>query len=529
MNTRTKQRKTDSERGDRPYIGYRVDGKQHRFSLGTDPKQAKIREEKIKVLYAESVAARKRYGQQKPSWTEAALYAAKEIASGKDQVEVPSAETLNEVAMANGLEIGEFDCDWTPDNPASIFWSHSVASQLYPSVKWILPQGAIGVRAMEIAKIRYNLNAKKYAKLLNATPPERPVNGTFHEALDRYAAYLQKSLQQKVGPGSLSNRLGYLKSFKIRHEDFELLTLDFNKCDELLSFWSNRPVKTSDLNKEAQNRYSAKQARQRRAELDHFFNWLEVKSGFGWAKPRFFDRIDRSVARDQTRRSIRDLKAKKTFSLDELCRLNEECNTLKRMLLYLGLNCAFGAAESGRLEFEDLFVRERNPLEKYWHNQSFSSGENDSWIAFLRPKTGVAGCWWLFPETVAAIEAWTRMRPKSDSQRLVVTETGMPLYREKSKNAQSGFAKIFNELNKSAIKKSKESSFQKLPFGTLRDQFPDWAVAKGESESGSIALAHGTPFKDDLLLCYANRPFPRLFDVQRRYHEYLKPVFDAAT
>jgi hypothetical protein len=34
METRRKSRKSDPKRGDRPYIGYRKDGKQQRFSLG---------------------------------------------------------------------------------------------------------------------------------------------------------------------------------------------------------------------------------------------------------------------------------------------------------------------------------------------------------------------------------------------------------------------------------------------------------------------------------------------------------------
>jgi hypothetical protein len=166
------------------------------------------------------------------------------------------------------------------------------------------------------------------------------------------------------------------------------------------------------------------------------------------------------------------------------------------------------------------------------HNQNYKADPDESWVAFLRPKTGVAGCWLLFPETVNAIEAWLKVRPQTEVQRIIVTETGASLYRDESKNAQSGFAKAWGALLKGVAKNYPTpiggKTFSYLPFGTPRDQLPDWAVANGESEFGSIALAHGCPFQDELLTCYLNRPFPRMFEVQRRYREFLKPVFEAA-
>ncbi len=533
MDTRRKARKPDPTRGDRPYIGYRKDGKQQRFSLGNEPLQAKLREDRIRQLYLESIAVRKSY-RSGPSWTEAALYAAKHIATGLQQIPLPSPDVINE-AIDDGKEIGEYNVCWDPTSPQALIWSHAVASRHYPSVHWVLPVGPVGQNALTYGQEVYNSQARRQALLLNATPSENPVHGTFYEALDKYTKYLEETLAEKILPGSAFNRLRYVTYFKVRHKDFALFALDFNKCDELISFWRNRPTLTKNVGKEEESadRYIHKTARQILAELERFFDWLDFRGGYGWNKPRHFDSIDREVTKDPVKRSIKHHISKSTFSVEELVKINEECDTFQRMLLYFGLNCAFGAAEVGRVEFEDLYLRQTNPLEHCWHNQNYKSDPSESWVAFLRPKTGVAGCWWLFPETVDAIDAWVKVRPKTDVQRIVVSEAGTSLYRDHSKNGQSGFSNHWGLFLKRIIEKSpilsNVKAFQQLPFGTLRDQFPDWAVSKGESISGSIALAHGCPFKeDDQLMSYANRPFPKMFDVQRRYWDFLKPVFDAA-
>jgi hypothetical protein len=176
----------------------------------------------------------------------------------------------------------------------------------------------------------------------------------------------------------------------------------------------------------------------------------------------------------------------------------------------LGLNCSFGAAESGRLEKEDLFLRQQNPIGYLWKHFDFSSSDSDSWIGYLRPKTGVAGMWWLWPETVKAIENWLEDRPETETLRIVVTSSGKSLYRDESKNAQSGFQARWDKLLNRA--RAKDTSLPELPFGSLRDQFSDWLVYKHKSETASIALAHGTPFKDDLMLCYAKRSIASFCD-----------------
>jgi hypothetical protein len=113
------------------------------------------------------------------------------------------------------------------------------------------------------------------------------------------------------------------------------------------------------------------------------------------------------------------------------------------------------------------------------------------------------------------------------SDLLLVSERGMPWYREHATNAQYKFANTWTRLL-DRVRKS-EPEFPILPFGTLRDTLPDLFRHKKTDELASICLAHGQPFHgDNLLECYGNRPFGRLHKAVRRLHAHFAPIFAAA-
>jgi hypothetical protein len=93
------------------------------------------------------------------------------------------------------------------------------------------------------------------------------------------------------------------------------------------------------------------------------------------------------------------------------------------------------------------------------------------------------------------------------------------MYKDESKNAQSKFAKVFENIVEKA-------GIQKLPLGTLRNQLPDFiTTSEGDAVSASVALAHGIPHKADKLLFahYSNRPWKKLFEHQTKYR---KEIFE---
>lgn len=518
MTTRTTTLKPDPRGSYRPYIGYRKDGKQHRFNLGKDRSEANRRAERIRQVYQESVAIRENYKRQKPSWTQAALHAAEWIAKGLSQIPLPTPHVVHE-AVGECLVLPEYDAEWTGDEPWALLWTHAVASRHYRSVNWILPEGRTRQEVIDLSESLFETQAARHARLLRSKEPLAAIVGSFHDALDAYSRYVDGL--KAISPPTKAQRQSQIKQLKLQHEDRPLAMLTLAECRSLFGFWTNSPAKLDGT-----GTYSRSACKHRCSELSMFFGWLHLDDEFTWRKPEDYDTIKKTISKNSGKsRSIRDIITKSLFSVEELATINRFCDPLDRLLLYLGLNCCFGAAESGRLELDDLFLNQRNPIEHVWKKYGFSSSPDDSWIAYLRPKTSVAGCWWLFPETVTAFQRYGEVSPESSTNRIVVSKQGTSLYKDHARNGQSLFTNRWNRLFDRI--RSKHPDFTRHPFGTLRDQFSDWLVYHGESESGSIALTHGTPYQDDLLACYANRPFPRLFDLQKKYRKELQPVFAA--
>jgi hypothetical protein len=128
-------------------------------------------------------------GGLQPSWTDAALHAAKLIEDGLLQIPLPEPKVINEV-VGEGEELGDYDACWHPLFPEALMWSHGVASRHYPSVNWLLPEGRFGEAAVRYGQQVFDMQARSQARLLDATPPEKPVAGTFHEVLDKYDSYI---------------------------------------------------------------------------------------------------------------------------------------------------------------------------------------------------------------------------------------------------------------------------------------------------------------------------------------------------
>ncbi|AMV40158.1 hypothetical protein [Planctomyces sp. SH-PL62] len=199
---------------------------------------------------------------------------------------------------------------------------------------------------------------------------------------------------------------------------------------------------------------------------------------------------------------------KRVYSAEQLATINKHATPTERLLLYLGLNCAMGAAEGGRLARGDILLGHRHEYAERLH---FSSTVEDSFVRLLRSKTEVFGEWLIWPETARMLR-WRLERSRNiGSELLLVSEEGMPWYREHETNAQYHFANVWTRLLKRVRKSDPE--FPILPFGMLRDTLPDLLRHRESDDLASLCLAHGQPFQgDNLLECYGNRPFGRLHD-----------------
>lgn len=517
MAVRKRALKPDPQGRYRPYLGYRIDGKQQRFNLGMDKPEAERRMNRLYELWQENVAAN---GEE--VWSPLALHFAKGIAKGKRRIEYPF--------QTHFLEA---------DDPAAEYAQMvHVERERFPSLD-IVPadpdcyaaglQGNEQLVTSEVQRLQDRLG-ELGALAPKSKLPDKLITGKLHEALDAYADDDVKS--HNVWPGSDRlkqsghRRLEMIERFKERHEDMLLSMLGYDACKGIIRFWCKRPPtknrKTGDFDGPPM---AVSTARHHRKELDRFFRWLDATERFGWPLPRGFRHIDRSIGATEDEFSRRlSVIQNDTYSVEELATLNRHATPLERLVFYVGLNCGMGAAELGRLRMHDILLFHQH---EFAETLNFSSTSADSFIRYLRPKTKVFGEWLLWPETAQMIQ-WGLERSRNiGSDRLFVSESGQPWYNEEhNKNPQAKFTNVFNRLIK-RVQKS-DPDFRRLSFGTLRDTLPNILRTRHSSEMASICLAHGSTSGDKLIDCYTNKPFGRFHGLMRTAREYVGAVFEAA-
>ena len=489
-------------------------------------------------------------GPLEPNWSPLALWIADQIKQGVQPVRLPPLDELfATVIRGNRIEY-HFRClasilsqpvEAQPTRIEQLMpWDALTLLQclmrVFPSIPWAMYDHQIkSVVESHTYDARQLLNAVTAIKPDDSSVeemlPARPgIRGSFHEAVRTYAKKRRADFTKGgVFDGSGHHMLGLVENFESRQKDVPLARLGFAECQEIYDFWRNRP-----LNTRTRLPLSAKHSSSHIGELDRFFKWLHTTPEFGWRRPVDFDLIERKVKRlDSDRRSIHDIELK-TFSVEQLRLLYKHTLPSERLRLVWCLNCSHGAAEIGRVEWGDLYLKQPHPWIK--EGLKFDSPDDDSWCGLLRPKTDVIGWWLLWPETVRLVEWWRNELQKSlkkqllTSDRMLVSKTGEPLYRDSSRNAQTSFANQWSRLLIRVAKHEGDDAIPKLPFGTLRDQMSNWLGSdENQAVLASTALAHGIPHSKDKLLYkhYSNRPWARLFDAQKKYRDILQPMFDA--
>lgn len=523
MPARKTDLKPDAQGRYRPYLGWKIgeDGirRQHRFNLGTDRKEAERRIARLRELWAENEKAA-----GEPTWFPFALSAANQIAQGiyripyhldvayAEQMEDPVTEYAQMINVLRGqfpsLEIVPADPDLYAE---SLRRNTELENHAIKVVEDVLKTQGI------VSK--------------ETSPPERLISGTLHEALDAYADHDIRKHNIKAGTDQLTLygnlRLERVERFKEHHDDVPLVRLNYDRCEEMIRYWRQRPHK-----KDTGKITSRDNARHHISELLRFLRWLDQTDRFAWLMPRGVERIDRTIQGTDSERAAK-LSAiqKSTYSVTELATLNHHATPIERLILYVGLNCAMGAAELGRLQIGDPLL---SHMHEFADRLNFVSTENDSFVRTLRPKTTVFGEWLLWPETVEMLRWGVARRKKiagfGPDALLIVSEHGKPWYNEvASKNPQAKFANVWKELIRRVRKEKDLENFRHLPFGTLRDTLPDVIRHRYSDELASLCVAHGSTFKGDKLLdCYTNKPFGRLHQAIRELHAHFAPVFAAA-
>jgi hypothetical protein len=510
MSTRKSKLRPDALGRYRPRIGFVLgaDGqkKEKRFNCGTDLKEYEWRRAKIQRLYEENCRTT-----GEDLWSPLALSYAEAIAKG-----------------TKTIKYATFADDAGYDDPVGEYAQMiEVNRQMFPSLD-LEPEdhelylesarkneALIANRLKELEKEMRDLGAL----VGNESVPEKLVSGTLHGAWDAYAAEIKRD-GAKLADGTLKQyprlRLKRVERLKREHADIPLYSLNKSQCAAMIAFWRNRPTTSRGTKSSRDN------SRHHLYELSAFFEWLDGSDLFGWQMPKGVRSLRGKVAKVSGEKKLSAV-TKPSYSPAQLTTLNKHATPLERLGLLLGLNCAMGAAELGRLEIDSFQFMERHP---YTDKLAFESSEADSFLRCFRPKTEVFGEWLLWPATVE-MSLWAIERAENlDTKLVFVWDTGLPVYNEASANPQASFANMWYRLIK-RVQKS-QPDFPRLPFGSLRDTLPDVIRHRYSDDLASLCLCHGSPSKaDSLLECYSNKPFGRLHTAIRELESHFSPVFDA--
>jgi hypothetical protein len=538
MPVRTTNSRRKDDRGHTPRdIGWKRNqsGKlvQHKFRIKSrDEAEVKRRIAKLEELWLAIETEAVKFDWE-PLWNELTLDIGRHIADGDYRVVVPRGKVNAPDVYARYI-----------NRLQNSFPMVAFAAELGEEEAY--HEGAEQAKGKAMTAMRKRLGATRSEmeeKLLKVggLSTHEVMNGleTLFEALDEYAEQIKRD---DVEPGFLKltdtghTRLKNVDRLKERHANVPLSTImTFDAVQALIDVWRNRPIRK---NSDPPRPVTKKTAEHHISELMRFLRWLNRSAEFQWRKPPDFDELNLRVRETPHEKKTRNGSHTQvaTYSIKELCLLNEYATPNERVLFLLGLNCGFGPAEQGRLELRDLYLDQLHPHYDVLTQQSllhgFEGTPQDSFLLTARPKTGIPGEWLLWQQTVEAIK-WARKRREklgnaTPDSLLLVTDRGTPYLKQTSGgNRSQNFTRRWQDLTMRI--QNDYPSFPSLSFGKLRKTAANLVRQVADGEVAGIFLCHGSPVKsDDLIGLYTDIPFPKVFNAQRRLEEVLQPVFEAA-
>lgn len=479
-------RQTDLKRTTRGYVrslGRDAAGKHQKFYLGHEKQEAECRLKAIIVLWEQIEAY---YGTAgTPVWDTDRLATAKAIASGEGatlqkRFHEPPREyfvRVNETSRRAGVEI----------RPANEFLYNVGREDLAKDVE------------------------RSQARLSGALGTPTATGQTLHQALRAYQDHIRHEFGDHDGAPTDNGRtkIDQVKTVMEYVPDTDLGALDYHGTDELFGVFRRRPVS---------KRYGTPMARKSCTnyigELGRFLKWLHLSKDFRWRLPEDFALIKRAP-RELDDDAEREAREPAIWSVEQLKVLSEYARPLERVFLLLGLNCAYGADQAGRLRVSHLRVSE--------------SGEKRSYIRRIRRKKKTLSIHQLWHQTADALRWATERREgqASDNEFLLLTDSGRPFWRKTTGGHRSQL--IPNLWNRLLDRVRKDHpQFPRHPFNSLRDTSANMVRQRAGEEIALLHLAHKHQSRDPNLRRYTHPTRKRHFRVLRWVERKLQEVFAAA-
>jgi integrase/DNA-binding CsgD family transcriptional regulator len=483
-----------------------------KFKLGRDKAEAKRRFRLILALFETQKETAEFYG---GSWVPEHLQVAKQIAKKGGPAKLPR------------LSLRVNETDYVQQSSVAYLQQHALLKQ--QGHEFDLEDPGALAEALQVIDNDQARNRRMKAVFAGTNPDRDPTGQTIVQALDAFVDHLQT---QNTSPdGSLSpwgktqvNQVNSWRRFmsvakETRNgEDtpLELLETDLAdvtvaKAQQLIDATRKRPL---TFESKRTRRMAPKTSQSINKKIKHFFNWLDMSDQWDWLEPARFSRLTYKVSPlTSDERHERKLKREEwRLSDGEIRTLIRYATPAERVLILLGLNCAFGAGEIGNLRISEV---------------KFATSE----INGIRFKTGSEARHHLWPETVEALEWELRRRerlPKAASSTDIffLAEKGGNLLwsRSKAGNYKNGIAKRWNDLMKRV--RIDRPDFHKYSFGKLRKTAAIRLIALADAEVASMLLSHGTPSGDKILAAYVNIPWQKLYAAQKAYGETVRPLLE---
>lgn len=269
------------------------------------------------------------------------------------------------------------------------------------------------------------------------------------------------------------------------------------------------------LRSQLKGRMKPSAARNLIKELGNFLDWLDGAEEYEWTAPRRFHAIrktpdDLTAPEQYDRRMARE---KLVIPDEQLMTLFAYALPIERLLLLLGLNCAFAASEIGQLRMSFLEL-DRGTIEGI----RFKSGNDTRHRLWEQTRIGL--------EWMLGGRRHVKVGRPADEDVVFVTGRASPLWHATKKgHVSDGVSNIWYRLIRRVRKDRPE--FPSYSFNKLRKTSATMILEIADAEIASMILAHKTIGEDELLHHYALLPWEKLFEAQRRLEERLAPVLEA--
>ena len=198
------------------------------------------------------------------------------------------------------------------------------------------------------------------SKLAGTNPDKNPTGQVLREAFTAYKAYVKakyvdgrKEITQwgKKKIDYVNSIIHYVKSSQRKLDsDFNALEADLADltlecCQQVVDTFRNRPL--SHRSKETE-RLKPKSASALMKELKEFWEWLDLSDHWQWERPRKFSKLDTKIAELSHDEAFKekDKRGKWKITDEEIKILFNTCTPVERVILLLGLNCAFGCSRN---------------------------------------------------------------------------------------------------------------------------------------------------------------------------------------